>query len=330
MRADSFAAHFEIPLHIREMLGPPPVAGVKNAKMFETIFAGIARTLKPRDCIEWGYIWDAAYIRFQIGWWRRLLIGLIETPKEIVIAQIAKELWEAEGRKMKEWEPDEEFDNFAYEFQKLKDGGPIDIDAKHAKRDADVDAACKHVGNYLTDRVKLGTFFELKKREALVHHHSTDAMTFPKWIGPYEQAQGIIRELEKRLKKILRELDEYRQNLGGRLRKSHDDIIEGEFEEYQEAPPTQVDVPTTADDESAREKMHNSSHPHDPSLVDESSPVSEIVADECQVSGDNNDCQPAGESSGGAAETAVESSSASVPLDKMHPANALEADPSKP
>ena len=66
---------------IWHMFGPPPLLPGERRADFDLLLERLVRDEKPTDTIEHAWVWDIAVFTFEIGRYRRSIIGLVKINK---------------------------------------------------------------------------------------------------------------------------------------------------------------------------------------------------------------------------------------------------------
>jgi hypothetical protein len=228
----------DIPDEILEMFGEPPVLTEEEAIAHDSIFMRFARIVKPRDFVEWCFVWDATNHRVEIQRFRRLKarfelqahtdrlqvhanairvsgIQMIRNVREAAAAELADKIKQLHG------EPDE----IQAETEKLKTES-----AKNLK------AQCEAIQ---TDARK-----QAEENERAFSVEESGTIEFAKWIGKYQVADQCLIAAEKKFRETMRDLEDYRQGLGELLRQADEGIIDVEVvDDVASTQETQPEVP---------------------------------------------------------------------------------------
>jgi hypothetical protein len=216
---------YNCPIEILAILGPAPVLTDKARMTHALMFRRFARTIKPRDFIEWTYVRDCTDYGCEISWLRTLKIAIVQRPKKLFSAAQSKELLsacEVEVGKFRQKRTAE----LASKIYELK-GTPDHIKAETERLDAE---AKRDIG-IETDKMELATFKKIDESELVIKTGINEADLFGDWIGDYEQVEKRLQEAEQKFENALQHIDQYRHGLGERLRKAANEVIEGECKE---------------------------------------------------------------------------------------------------
>jgi hypothetical protein len=206
------------PTELEQLFGPPAVLTGAEAKRHRQIFRAFAQVVKPRDIIEWIYIWDLADYRTEIQRLQRLMPRLIQEARKARLQQRAMGIMRQTAQE-KRWVSGGTDPELKAEIKNLK-CKPEEVNAQverlKAARIEEIQSEHRKAIQELTDEYE---------------GDADDAASFGAWIGDYERADQCLVIAQKKYDQTLRQLDEYRGGLAERLRRADNTIIEGEFQE---------------------------------------------------------------------------------------------------
>jgi hypothetical protein len=215
----------DIPDEVLGLLGKPPVLTEEECVAFEAILERFVQAVRPRDIVEWFFIWDLTVCRSAIQRLQHLKTQLIEQAHKhevkvrgnrIVLSGVE------EIRDVRETGAVE----LAAKIKKLK-GGPDEIEAEtkrlQAESSASVEAEVRKI------HAEAGK--SLKENDAASTVEETMPALFGRWIESHERADRSLIAEQKKFKESLRDIEDYRQGLGELLRQAEADIIDSECEE---------------------------------------------------------------------------------------------------
>jgi hypothetical protein len=206
------------PADLEPLFGPPAVLTGEEAKRYRQIFQAFARMVKPRDIIEWIYIWDLADYRTEIQRLQRLMPRLIQEAHKARLQQRAKGItWDTAQEKR--WVLNGTDPELKAEIKNLK-CKPEEVEAQVEKLKA-----------ARIEKIELKHQVAIEELTDEYEGDADDAASFGAWIEDYERADQCLVVAQKKYDQTLRQLDEYRGGLAERLRRVDDTIIEGEFQE---------------------------------------------------------------------------------------------------
>jgi len=206
------------PTDLEQLFGPPPVLTGAEAQRHRQIFRAFAQVVKPRDIIEWIYIWDLADYRTEIQRLQRLMPRLIQEARKARLQQRAKGItWDTGDEKRLvragiDPELKAEINNLKCKPEEVE----AQIERLKAARIEKIQSKHRKAIQELTDEYE---------------GDANGAASFGAWIENYERADQCLVVAQKKYDQTLRQLDEYRGGLAERLRRADHTIIEGEFQE---------------------------------------------------------------------------------------------------
>jgi len=213
------------PADLEQLFGPPPAFTGEEIKRHRQIFRAFAQVVKPRDPIEWMYLWDLSYYRTQIQRVQHVIAGL---PKEAHKANRERRalaiVLDAESKK--QWARTGVDAELEAEIKNLK-CKPEEVEGQSAK----LKAASEKLKAERIDKIEAD---ERKALQVLTAEYAADtdcAASFGTWIDDYERANKCLEFAQKQYDQTLCRLEQYRSGLGEMLRRANDTVIEGEFQE---------------------------------------------------------------------------------------------------
>ena len=209
----------------------------KTQMMNEWFFENLAEQSKPRDLIEWLKVKEMADNRTERTFFQNLKPGLIQKPRKQCYVEQSKELLDAceaaiaRLRQKNDCKLQSKLDQL--------EGAAYHIDAETKRLfEAETErlrAEAEHEFQIERGKIIDETNENIRQVKHVVENDATDTDSFDKWIGPYERVSDRIAALDKEFEKLLEDFDRYRHGgLGERLRKTADEIIEGEYEDEAE------------------------------------------------------------------------------------------------
>jgi hypothetical protein len=213
------------PVHIWALLKPASFRTSRARGVHALMFREFAKTVKPRDFIEWMFVVDCVGARCEILWLKTVRGQLVEKPIKDHICCTHHPQYTANDAKIEQLR-EKRAAELRVEISHLK-GTPESVKAETDR----LEAKKKHDLEVEIEKMQFETYEELKKQELALREEMNDSDWLAEWIGPYEKINVFIQVEEQKFTKALEYLDQYRHGLGERLRKAANEIIEGECEE---------------------------------------------------------------------------------------------------
>jgi hypothetical protein len=220
------------PAHIWALLRPAAFRTSRASSVHALMFRKFAKTVKPRDFIEWIFVMDCVDARCAILWLKTVRTQLVEKPIKDHICCTDHPQYTANDAKIEQLREKRAVE-LRVKISHLK-GTPesvkIETDRLEAKEKCDLEVEI--------EKMQLEIYKELKRQELALREEMNDSDWLSEWIGPYEKIEDRIQMEEQKFNKALDHLDQYRHGLGERLRKVVNETIEGQYEEMLDWPAT--------------------------------------------------------------------------------------------
>jgi hypothetical protein len=223
-----------IPLDIRELLGPPPIASLENGEAYERILSSMAEAVAPKDFVEWTWLKDIVDLTWEAGRARRAKAVRLVLARRTAIEQILQADW-APVIGFESFDRSEEIVSFAHRVYRMMgddDEAPDEDRVEPENLDADDSADYDEPDEEAEDGEEGETFDDMLARLDLTQEAINDA-AYLVALKDMETLQRLIDNANARRDAILREIDRRRDALARRLREAvakSDEIIDAEFE----------------------------------------------------------------------------------------------------
>jgi hypothetical protein len=205
------------PVERLALFGPPSLIEGEDAAAYDQLLARICAAVKPVDIIEEMFVADLVFSEWEVLRWRRLKSSLIQARGRRVLQHFLEPL-------RKDWVQDEPFPPSLLDMIR-EDQATKKLVRAYARREPD---AVRLVHRLVTDA---GASMDGLMADALAER-----------LDDIERIDRLISIAESRRDASLHEIERRRAVLGETLRRSVQDIEDGEFELIEQAPAQGKDV----------------------------------------------------------------------------------------